>query len=87
MQTYFTENPWPVGLVSGTLLLIFVVLFLRSGEVRTLVAALVALAALVGLWSLRGRLAKAGMYSFGAPPSAEEEEGAPPSAEDDDDEA
>ena len=51
------------------------------------VAALVALAALVGLWSLRGRLAKAGMYSFGAPPSAEEEEGAPPSAEDDDDEA
>ena len=37
------------------------------------VAALAALAALFGLWKLRGRMAKAGMYSFGAPPSADEE--------------
>lgn len=49
MQTYFTENPWPIGLVSGVLLLIFIVLFLRSGEVRTLVAALVAFALLSGV--------------------------------------
>ena len=49
MHTYLTENPWPIGLVSGVLLLIFIVLFLRSGELRTLVAALIALACLSGV--------------------------------------
>ena len=49
MQSYLTENPWPIGLVSGALLLIFIALFLRSGELRTLVAALIALACLSGV--------------------------------------
>ena len=55
MQTYLIENPWPIGLLSGALLLIFTVVFLRNGELRALVAALVALAltalALVALLS------------------------------------
>ena len=49
MQTYLIENPWPIGLLSGALLLIFTVVFLRNGELRALVAALIALGCLGGV--------------------------------------
>ena len=49
-MTYITENPWPVGLVSAVFLLIFVILFLRDGESRTLVLGVLALVSLAGVF-------------------------------------
>ena len=50
MQTYFFENPWPIGLVSGSVLLILTIAFLRSGDGRLLVGALVALLCTSGVF-------------------------------------
>ena len=52
LLTYITENPWPIGLVSAVFLLIFSILFLREGELRMLIAGLVALACLGGVFLL-----------------------------------
>ena len=52
MQTYFFENPWPIGLVSVSLLLILTIAFLRSGDGRLLVAALIALVCSSGVFLL-----------------------------------
>lgn len=49
MSHYLLENPWPIGIVSGSLALLLILSFLRTGEARVLIAsvAAVAIAALV----------------------------------------
>ena len=52
MQTYFLENPWPIGLVSGSLTLILLIAFLRQGDGRLGLAALGALVVTGGVFGL-----------------------------------
>ena len=52
VQTYLLENPWPIGLVSGSLMLILLIAFLRQGDGRLGVAALVALVVTGGVFGL-----------------------------------
>ena len=43
MSHYLLENPWPVGIVSGTVGVFLLLSFFRTGETRLLLASLVAI--------------------------------------------
>ena len=52
MSHYLLENPWPIGIISGTLGLILIISFVRTGETRLLLGCLAALALAVLVVSL-----------------------------------
>ena len=52
MSHYLLENPWPIGIISGTLGLLLVIGFVRTGETRLLLGCLAALALAALVFSL-----------------------------------